>query len=489
METVINLVSTFVINAIWQVCVLLLIGNICARLMRRAAARHRHLFWVAVLILSIGLPIWNLCNLGNNSKFTLPLFFKNYQPSVSNVDGTDRQKTAENEFSVQSRDGFDGFNVSVIFSAITIFYFAFLIYRLTNLLRTWQRTAQLRRSAKNEKLPPLINAVAERCCAVLQISSVPILFSSETTAPLTLGARKPLIILPESFLNITSEETLTAVLGHELAHIRRRDYGLNLVYEFLSLFVSFHPAVTIMKRKINQTREMACDELVSGHLLKPLDYARSLVQIAGFISPASQNAYTLGVFNADILEKRIMKLIETSRGANKRVGKIRFLFVVTLLGVTAMVTSVFSFAFPNRRTQESEKVTTRDETRLADKNSQTKESKSEQQDKRVIKRKRANGQSAATAKEDGVNPIRLLSKPHPTYTDEARKNGVTGSVKLRVTFLDSGIIGDVIPVNMLPDGLTESAVEAAKGIKFQPATKNGTPLTVTKLVEYSFTTF
>jgi TonB family protein len=275
-----------------------------------------------------------------------------------------------------------------------------------------------------------------------------------------------LIILPESFLNITSEETLTAVLGHELAHIRRRDYGLNLVYEFLSLFVSFHPAVTIMKRKINQTREMACDELVSGHLLKPLDYARSLVQIAGFISPASQNAYTLGVFNADILEKRIMKLIETSRGANKRVGKIRFLFVVTLLGVTAMVTSVFSFAFPNRRTQESEKVTTRDETRLADKNSQTKESKSEQQDKRVI-----------------------LSKPHPTYTDEARKNGVTGSVKLRVTFLDSGIIGDVIPVNMLPDGLTESAVEAAKGIKFQPATKNGTPLTVTKLVEYSFTTF
>jgi TonB family protein len=487
METLINLISTFVINAIWQVCVLLLIGGICSRLMRQAAARHRHLLWIAVLILSVGLPILSLYNLGDkNSRFVLQLPFKNDQTIIS---GTDKLQTEENEFFIQSRNGFDGFVGSVIFSAIIIFYFAFLFYRLTNLLRTWQRTAQLHRSAKNEKLPPLINAVAERCCAILQISSVPILFSSETNAPLTLGARKPLIILPESFLNITSEETLTAVLGHELTHIRRRDYGLNLVYEFLSLLVSFHPAVTIMKRKINQTREMACDELVAECLLKPLDYARSLVQIAGFISPASQNAYTLGIFNADILKKRIMKLIETSRGANKRAGKIRFLSVMTLLGVTAMVTSVFSFALPNKRTQESEKVTIQDETRLADKNSQTTELKVEQQDKRVTKRKRINGQSTTIAKEDGVSPVRILSKPRPTYTVEARKNGVTGSIKLRVSFLASGTIGDVISVNTLPDGLTESAIEAAKGIKFQPATKNGTPLTVTKLVEYSFTTF
>lgn len=487
METVIELVSTFVINALWQICVLLLIAGICSRLMRQAAVRHRHLLWVAVLILSVGLPILSLYNLGDkNSRFVLPIPFKNNRTIISD---TDKLQTEENEFSIQSRDKFRGFVVSVIFSAITIFYFAFLFYRLTNLLRTWQRTVQLRRSSKNEKLSPLINAVTKRCCTVLQTSSVPIFFSTETNAPLTLGARKPLIILPKSFLNITSEETLTAVLGHELAHIRRRDYGLNLVYEFLLLLVSFHPAVTIMKRKINQTREMACDELVAECLLKPLDYARSLIQIAGFISPASQNAYTLGVLNADILENRIMKLIEISRGANKRVGKIRFLFVVTLLGATAMVTSVFSFVLPNRQIQEGEKVTIQDEIRLADKNSQTTELKIKQQDKRDAKRKRSNGQSVPVAKEDGVNPVRILSKPIAAYTDEARKNGVAGSIKLRVSFLASGVIGDVISVNTLPDGLTESAIEAAKGIKFQPATKDGIPLTVTKLVEYSFTTF
>jgi TonB family protein len=93
------------------------------------------------------------------------------------------------------------------------------------------------------------------------------------------------------------------------------------------------------------------------------------------------------------------------------------------------------------------------------------------------------------AAEASVDSLKILSKPLPQYTDEARKNNVTGTIKLRVTFLASGSIGDVIPESTLPDGLTEIAIEAAKGIKFKPATRNGEPLTVTKLVEYSFSSF
>ena len=92
------------------------------------------------------------------------------------------------------------------------------------------------------------------------------------------------------------------------------------------------------------------------------------------------------------------------------------------------------------------------------------------------------------AKQDKIGPLRIISKPTPQFTEEARNNGTTGLIRLRVTFLASGSIGDISPVNTLPDGLTESAIEAAKGIKFKPATKNDEPMTVTKLVEYSFAT-
>jgi TonB family protein len=83
---------------------------------------------------------------------------------------------------------------------------------------------------------------------------------------------------------------------------------------------------------------------------------------------------------------------------------------------------------------------------------------------------------------DGIVPLRILTKPAAAYTDLARMNAHEGEVRLRVTFLDSGEIGSVIPVTGLPYGLTEQAIAAARGIKFEPQMKNGVAVIVTKLV-------
>jgi len=85
--------------------------------------------------------------------------------------------------------------------------------------------------------------------------------------------------------------------------------------------------------------------------------------------------------------------------------------------------------------------------------------------------------------------IRLSSKPPAKYTDMARENGVEGSVRLRVTFLASGEIGAVSSVSSLPDGLTEQAIVAARNMKFEPAMRNGIPVNIIKLVEYSFSIY
>jgi TonB family protein len=83
--------------------------------------------------------------------------------------------------------------------------------------------------------------------------------------------------------------------------------------------------------------------------------------------------------------------------------------------------------------------------------------------------------------------VRILSKPRADYTDEARLNQVQGKVVLRVVFSAGGQIGVISTISGLPDGLTEQAIAAARGIKFKPATRNGTPYSVTKPVEYTFT--
>lgn len=81
---------------------------------------------------------------------------------------------------------------------------------------------------------------------------------------------------------------------------------------------------------------------------------------------------------------------------------------------------------------------------------------------------------------------RLLFKPEPQYTEEARKNGTTGTVVLRVVFASSGEVVQIRAVRTLPFGLTERAIAAARQIKFAPAMKGGHPVSVFMQLEYNF---
>ena len=81
---------------------------------------------------------------------------------------------------------------------------------------------------------------------------------------------------------------------------------------------------------------------------------------------------------------------------------------------------------------------------------------------------------------------RLLSKPEPHYSEEARRQGIIGTVVLRVVFTSAGEVTQIRAIQQLPFGLTERAIEAAREIKFQPAKKNGRPVSVYMQLEYNF---
>ena len=81
---------------------------------------------------------------------------------------------------------------------------------------------------------------------------------------------------------------------------------------------------------------------------------------------------------------------------------------------------------------------------------------------------------------------RLVFKPEPQYTEEARRNQITGTVTLRVVFSSSGEVVQIRAVRTLPFGLTERAIAAARQIKFVPAMKSGHPVSVHMQLEYNF---
>jgi TonB family protein len=81
---------------------------------------------------------------------------------------------------------------------------------------------------------------------------------------------------------------------------------------------------------------------------------------------------------------------------------------------------------------------------------------------------------------------KILRKSEPRYTEQARRNRTTGWVVLRVVLQGSGKIGEIQVIRGLPDGLTEECIKVAREIRFEPAVKDGQPVSMYTKVEYTF---
>jgi protein TonB len=85
--------------------------------------------------------------------------------------------------------------------------------------------------------------------------------------------------------------------------------------------------------------------------------------------------------------------------------------------------------------------------------------------------------------------VRILKKPLPSYTREARRRGTRGLVVLRVVLASDETVKHIQVKTGLPDGLSENAIDAARRIKFKPALKDGKPVSVRVLLEYRFSIY
>ena len=90
---------------------------------------------------------------------------------------------------------------------------------------------------------------------------------------------------------------------------------------------------------------------------------------------------------------------------------------------------------------------------------------------------------------DVTTKARIISKPEPTYTEEARSHNIVGTVVLRAVFSYDGTVRNIMVVRGLKYGLTEKTMQAARKIKFVPATKDGHPVSMYMQLEYNFNLF
>ncbi|MCC9167330.1 M56 family metallopeptidase [Pontibacter harenae] len=109
--------------------------------------------------------------------------------------------------------------------------------------------------------------------------------SALVQVPMVVGHLKPLILIPLSATTALSQRQLEAILAHELAHIKRHDYLLNLLQQLAETLLFFHPAIWWMSGVVRAEREHCCDDLAVAACGDTLIYARALTQLAELRMP------------------------------------------------------------------------------------------------------------------------------------------------------------------------------------------------------------
>ena len=133
----------------------------------------------------------------------------------------------------------------------------------------------------------------------------------ERTGPVVIGWIKPALILPASMLTNLAPRELEALLAHELAHIKRHDYVVNLIQAVVETLLFFHPAVWWVSRRIRAEREFCADDAAIRLCADRDTYVRSLVSLAGLARGSVPHA--VAATGGSLTVRAIRALYQTDR--------------------------------------------------------------------------------------------------------------------------------------------------------------------------------
>ena len=176
-------------------------------------------------------------------------------------------------------NGETAFNTSLIFTLFGYIYFVGVLFMLLRSLASVAYIKGLRNSGT--KLAPEWQIRFTHILQSLRIERrVDFLESARVKGPLLLGYLKPAVIVPAGMLSMLPVSQVEAILMHELYHLKRRDYLVNIVQLFIEGLLFYHPVVWIISGFIRSEREHCCDDGVLDATDNPVNYARALIHIA-----------------------------------------------------------------------------------------------------------------------------------------------------------------------------------------------------------------
>lgn len=170
------------------------------------------------------------------------------------------------------------YNIEGLLPYIAAIYLLGLVFNTFRIISANKKLNIIRKAAIIDlALQQQVKKFAERLGIGKQVS---IGLSNMVAVPCMTGYIKPMILLPFTLQTYLSASEIEAIMLHELAHIKRNDYLLNILQQVIAILLFFNPCAQLISKMINEERENSCDDLVVKAEAEPITYAKALLKLA-----------------------------------------------------------------------------------------------------------------------------------------------------------------------------------------------------------------
>jgi len=224
-------------------------------------------------------------------------------------------------------------------------YCIILIYFLVRILFQFKYIYGLKKSANFTQSDLMISTLPPHI--LKNSANIKIGFSSQINAPITFGWLTPIVLLPIALCNHLTTKEMETILIHEIAHIIRKDYLVNIIISLNQIILFFNPFSILLNKEMSLQREIACDLIVIKYNPKKVEYMNALLKIAEHVNNRISNStsLTMGILGSQSeLLKRIQYFNNVSIHSSKQliiklsIGAVlgSFIFIST---VTTTITN------------------------------------------------------------------------------------------------------------------------------------------------------
>jgi TonB family protein len=283
--------------------------------------------------------------------------------------------------------------------------------------------------------------------ARLVLSATPLgedgLFLADVSVPIACGLIHPTVLMPRASTEWPDWQ-FDAAVHHERTHIQRMDLWANFAAQLACAVWWFHPLAWMLSRQLRDSQETACDDAVLFSGFEPATYAEALLAVAQTVAQTSTATLLPGcpMTTETNLKSRIARLLDrgiartTSRSQLVRIA-VGFAIVVAFIGTAG------------------------------------------------LQKTRAQSDQVYKVGGDVTSP-RVLYREDPQYTEDARRDKISGPVVLSMVIGTDGLAHDISVTQSLDPGLDLQAALAIQKWHFAPGTLKGQPVAVRAVIEVNF---